>query len=161
MRGIVTLISFTLVFPFYVLAQDEASMTAPLVMKTLDTVSVSARFSNFASGYDYRLGVGTDQGQVSDATIELVKNDAPVQKKLLDFEQGYCSHWWDIDQISMQGFVFSSAEIPGKDESLTMKITVPKTAIDKINKLYILVAKKYGENRWYIEDGGELDSSNW
>ncbi len=161
MRRIVTVVSFSLVLSFYLQAQDQASMTAPLVMKTLETVSVSARFSDFVSGNDYRLGVGTDQGQISNATIELVKNDTVVQKKLLDFEQRYCSHWWDIDQISMQGFVFSSAETPEKDESLTMRVTIPKAAIGKINNLYILIAKKYGEDRWYIEDGGELSSSDW
>lgn len=161
MKGIVILTGFTLVFSFDLLAQDRASMTAPIIKPSVETIAFTARFSDFVAGDEHRLGVGTAKGKINKCTIELFKNETPLQKREVSFKQGHASHWWDINLISMRGFVFKPVDLPKKGETLTMTVTVPRAELNQVKKLYILVARRYAENLWYIEDGAEVDDSNW
>lgn len=137
-------------------AQYRATMTAPVIRPSTDEVVFNSEFSDFVPGADYRLGVGTAGGKVTSLKIELLKNDAVVKKNPVSFVQGYTSSWWDVDKVSIRGFVLARDELPEKGKKVRLKITLPRAEADKLKKIYILVARKYGTDRWYVEDGVEL-----
>lgn len=136
-------------------------MTAPVVKPTPEAVVMTARFNDFNAGSEYRIGVGAATAKIPNAKIELLKNDAPIDKTLTSFEQGYAQHWWKIDKIVSQGFALTEADFPKPDEKLSMRVTVPKAEADKLKKIYLFISKKYPEDRWYIEDGIELTDAHW
>ena len=150
-----------LIVPWLVMAQDRASMEAPLIRTTPDTVSFIALFSAFVPGGYYRLGVGTNGADLSSATIELLRDGTPVQVKIVNFTQGYTSAWWGVEQIRVRGCVLKRSQLPGNGGSLTLKFSIPRADAGKAGKLYVFVAKKYGPTTWYVEDGAELNRRHW
>ena len=139
------------------LAQSRASMASPVVKGTPEEITIVARFSDFNADDEYRIGVGTIKSGLPSAQITLDKDDAAISASLSDFEQGYTGSWWGVDKVNLRGF-----QIPGPAGSdLTLKLVVPRAEAESAEKIYLLVAKKYGENVWYVEDGIELTKENW
>ena len=137
-------------------------MSAPVIRAAPDgNVTFTAQFSEMAQTGEYRLGFAVPSGKISGAKLELLKNGNPVNLPLMDFEQGYCANWWGLTKVSAQGFVVLGNAIPGKEEKLTLRVTVPKVEMDKYKKVFLLVSRKYGTDVWYIEDGSEMDESFW
>lgn len=157
------LVTLVLCFGLFLFAQENrATMTAPVIRAMPEgNVSFSAQFTGLVGSGDYRLGFGAGSGKVPGAKIELLKNGNAVSLPLTGFEQGYCSNWWNINKVSIQGFLLSGNAVPSKDEKLTLKVTVPKAELDKVKKVYLLIARKYGTDVWYIEDGAEMDEAYW
>lgn len=145
---------------FSISAQDRASMSPPVIKNTMEEMVLAARFEDLAPGAQYRLGVGTDSGKIN-AKIELLKGNTLLQKNVVNFEQGYTSSWWNVERVFTQGFVLSQEDLPRENEQLTLRISIPRQELNKLKKLYILVARNYGETRWYVEDGIELDDTYW
>lgn len=158
MKHFTTIVLLFLAFSFLVYAQDRASMAAPTIKPSGVQVVFTTEFADFVPGADYRLGVGTAGSKIAGAKLELLKNKVVLKKNPTSFEQGYTSSWWDVDSVSVRGFLLLSKERLGK---VRLRVTLPRPEIDKLKKLYILVARKYGENRWYVEDGIELSDSHW
>lgn len=156
---LITIVSPTLIWPL--LGQDEASMSAPVLRGTPEEISVTTRFSNFVPGNRYRLGVGTAGDKIDNAKIELLKGDTPLSKKLASFRQGYAKDWFEVKEIVVQGFLFSAADLPRQDEELTLKVSIPRAEADRLKKFFVILAKHYPPNRWYIMEGAELDDSLW
>jgi hypothetical protein len=156
------LVTLVLGFSLFLFAQDRASMSAPVIRAMPEgNVSFSAQFSDLASTGEYRLGFGPATGKLNGAKIEVLKNGTPINSQISDFEQGYCSNWWNINKVSLQGVSLSGGTIPNKDEKLTLRVTVPKAELEKVKKVYMLVSRKYGTDVWYIEDGVEMNESYW
>ncbi len=42
-----------------------------------------------------------------------------------------------------------------------MKVTIPRTEADRLGRLFIIVAKQFGPDRWYIMDGAEINDTHW
>lgn len=135
-------------------------MTSPVIRTSTEEVTFSTEFSDFVPGADYRLGVGTAGSKLT-AKLELLKNEVAVEKAPASFVQGFASSWWDVDRVSVQGFVLSRAELPGKGEKLRLRVSLSRAHANTLKKIYVLVARKYGASRWYIEDGVEMDDSLW
>lgn len=162
MKNFAVLVLLSLTFSLPAGAQDRASMTAPVIKTTAEEVTFTVRFEDFVSGSEYRLGVGTAAGnKLTNVKMELSRNDQALKKNLVNFDQGYTASWWNVDKVSVQGFVMTPAELPGKDQKLVLKVTVLRAEADKVKKIFVLVARKYGEDRWYVEDGVELNDSHW
>jgi hypothetical protein len=156
------LVTVVLCFSLFLVAQDRATMSAPVIRAMPEgNVAFSAQFSDLAANGEYRLGFGTATGKVNGAKIEILKNGTPVNSQVSDFEQGYCSNWWNINKVSMQGISLSGSAIPDKDDKLMLRVTVPKAELEKFQKVYMLVSRKYGTDVWYIEDGVEMNESYW
>ncbi|MBI4444841.1 MAG: hypothetical protein HY645_02930 [Acidobacteria bacterium] len=156
---------FVLTIPWvttlFLLAQERASMTAPVVKSTSEAVVLTTRFNDLSAGKDYRVGIGVAGTVLSNVKVELLKNDTTLDKAAVSFDQGYTSNWWNVDKVSVQGFVLSETDLPAKDEKLGMRVTVPRSEVSKFKKLFVLLARKYDSERWYLEDGVELDESYW
>ncbi len=135
-------------------------MTAPVIKTSTEEVTFSTEFSDFVPGADYRLGVGT-AGPKLTVKLELLKNEVAVEKATFTFVQGFTSSWWDVERVSVQGFALSRAELPRKGEKLRLKVSLSREHANQHKKIYVLVARKYGASRWYIEDGVEMDDSLW
>jgi hypothetical protein len=143
-------------------AQDRATMSAPVIRAVPEgNVTISAQFADMSANGEYRVGFAIPTGKVPGIKLELLKDGTPVNLPVMDFEQGYCANWWGISKVSAQGFVVLGSAIPGKDQKLTLRVTAPKTELDKYKKAYLLVSRKYGTDVWYIEDGSEMDESYW
>ncbi|MGH9341715.1 MAG: hypothetical protein ACRD1R_19545 [Acidobacteriota bacterium] len=149
-----------LLSPVVHLAQGRASMSSPIIRTRADGVSITANFNDFSAGKKYRIGIGTAEGSLAGATIELLKNNAPVPQQLTAFKQGYTSNWWNVNGITARGWVFDADDFAG-GEVLTLKVNIPRAEIDKLKSLYIIVAKDYGSDLWYLEDGSELTEKYW
>jgi len=146
----------------FVAAQDRAVMSAPVIRAMPEgNVSFSAQFSDFASNGEYRVGFGPANGKLEGIKLELLKDGNPVSLQETSFEQGYASNWWNISKVSVQGFHLTGPNVPQQNQKLTFRVTVPKTELDKHKKVYMLIARKYGEDVWYIEDGAEMDETFW
>jgi hypothetical protein len=149
-------------FALPLLAQDRAAMSAPVIRPTPEGVTISAQFSNFASGGEYRLGIATVEGApLKAAQIELIKGEQRLPQNPVDFDQGHTSGWWQVNKVSTRGFFLKGNDLPTNDEKLTLRVTIPKEEIKKHDKVFLLVARKYGETVWYLEDGQDVDKSYW
>jgi hypothetical protein len=104
--------------------QVDASMSPPILNTGLEEISFTTRFSHFAGGSDYRLGVGTTGDELNNAKFELSKGDTVLSKKLVSFRQEFASAYFEVDEIFVQGFLFSSAELPDEGEEITLKATI-------------------------------------
>ena len=137
-------------------------MSAPVIRAAPEgNVTITAQFSEMAQTGEYRLGFAVPTGKVESVKLELLKDGTAVNLPVMDFEQGYCANWWGLTKVSAQGFVVLGSAIPGKEEKLTLRVTVPKAELDKFKKVFMLVSRKYGTDVWYIEDGSEMDESFW
>ena len=145
----------------FLYAQDRASMTSPVINTSKDEVIFSTEVSSFVPGADYRLGLGSADPKLTTVKIELLKNEEAVANTLVSFVQEHTSGWWDVDKVSVRGFVLGRDELPAKGEKLRLRVTLSREQADQFKKLYVLVARKYGENLWYLEDGVELTDSHW
>lgn len=158
--SVACLICLSLALPL--LAQNRAAMSAPVIRPTAEGVTISAQFSNFVSEGEYRLGIATADGTpLKAAQVELIKNDQPLSRNAVDFEQGHTSGWWQITKVSTRGFFLKGNDLPTNDEKLTLRVTIPKDELNKHEKVFLLVARKYGETVWYLEDGQDVDKSYW
>ena len=158
----VLLATFLFLIPdLFLLGQETASMSAPLLRTTPQEISLTARFSNFVQGSYYRLGIGTTAEQINDLEMEILKGNTVLAKELISFEQGFTQSWFEVDQISIQGFHFLRAEVPEAGEELTLKVSFPRAEGESHERLFIIIARRYSLDRWYIEDGSELEKSSW
>lgn len=136
-------------------------MEAPVIKTSVESVVVMARISDFTAGEDYRLGVGVASGSLSSAKVSAIRNGNPMSLDLVDFKQGFTSSWWNVDELSSKGFYLSGNSIPTGDGMISLRVEIPKADADKLNRLYIFVAKKYGGSVWYLEDGTELSGQDF
>ncbi len=144
-----------------VLAQTSATMSAPIIRSAEGAVRFSVRFSNFVPNSRYRIGIGIRGDKTPDVTLELLENEAAVSKDPVNFVQKNTNHWWGIPQLSVRGFAFSASELAGEGREFVFRMSLPRESADKAGKLYIFVSRDYGAETWYLEDGSELDESNW
>jgi len=42
-----------------------------------------------------------------------------------------------------------------------MKVTIPRAEAERLRRLFIIVTKQFGPDRWYIMDGAEINDSHW
>lgn len=141
--------------------QDRVSLAPPVLKGEPDQISFTTRFSGFVSGSDYRLGVGSTDGEIEGIQFELSQGGTSLSKKLVSFSQGYASQYFEVEEIQVQGFLFPSAELPGKGEEVGMKVTIPRAEAERLGRLFIIVTKQFGPDRWYIMDGAEINDSHW
>ena len=141
--------------------QDRASMEAPVIKTSPGTVVLMARISAFTAGEDYRLGLGVASGDLASARVELIRDGNTLSLDLASFKQGFTSSWWSVDELSAKGFYLSGSDIPTGAGTISLKVEIPKADADKLGKVYVFVAKKYGGSVWYLEDGAELTSQDW
>ncbi len=144
-----------------VLAQQGASMSAPIIRTAEGAIRFSVHFTNFAPDSRYRIGFGIRGDETPDVTLELQENETVVSKDPVDFVQKNTNHWWAIPQLSVRGYAFSASELVGEGKEFVLRMSVPREAAEKAGKIYIFVSRDYGGNTWYLEDGSELDESNW
>ncbi len=139
----------------------QAVMSAPVLRTSPEEIRFTARFSDFKAGEDYRIGVGTVGEKIRDATIELVKDDTVLPNQVETFEQGFARSWFEVDKISVQGFVLAASKLPAEGEALLLRVVVPRPEADRLKRMFVILARKYGPTRWYIEDGSELNDTLW
>ncbi|MEE8160720.1 MAG: hypothetical protein V3T61_03695 [Acidobacteriota bacterium] len=139
----------------------QAVMSAPVLRTSPEEIRFTARFSDFKAGEDYRIGVGTVGEKIRDATIELVKDDTVLPNQVETFEQGFARSWFEVDKISVQGFVLPPSKLPAEGEALLLRVVVPRPEADRLKRMFVILARKYGPTRWYIEDGSELNDTLW
>jgi len=144
-----------------VLAQESATMTAPIIRSAEGAVRLSVRFSNFVQGSRYRIAFGIPGEVTPEVTLELLENEAAVSKDPVDFVQKNTNHWWAIPQLAARGFAFSASEIGTEGKEFVMRVSVPRELAEKAGKIFVFVSRDYGGDTWYLEDGSELDESNW
>ncbi len=137
-----------------------ATMQAPVVQGSADEISLVASFDGFSDDSEYRIGVGSTGSKVPGLWLALYNGDDdalahPVQ----EFEQGNTKSWWSVDQVSAKGYVFSGKELGS--EEVTLKVKVSRTEAEAAKALYVFVAKKYGKDHWYLEDGVEVNEKHW
>ena len=141
--------------------QDRASMEAPLIRTTSEDVSLRVGFSDLILGKTYRIGVGTAQGQLASAQLQLKKGDEILEKETVLFVQQHTSSWWGVDSISAEGYELADTDLPEPGQELILEVRISKEEAVQLKQLFLLVARLYGANRWYPEDGMELKESDW
>ncbi len=135
-----------------------AEMSVPILKTTPELISVTTSFSAFEPGAEFRIGVGAS-GPMDNLEITLKEEGDDVPLGIVDFKQGYMSSWFEVDEVEAKGYTLGS-KFSG-DRRVTMKVTFPRPVADRLGKFYVFVSKKYGPNIWYLEDGSEIDKSNW
>jgi hypothetical protein len=153
------LLVFFLAAPVF--AQDRATMSAPVIRSTAEQVVITVRFEKMNSSRSYRIGLGDAGDKAPQATTTLTSNDKEVPIEATDFTQGNTSGWWKVDQLSCIGYVVSGPAVPAEGQSLLLQFTLPKKVADTYDKLFVFVSRDYGSHRWYLEDGTEIDKSDW
>ncbi len=139
----------------------RAVMSTPILKTSPDEISVTTSFSGFEPESEYRIGIGM-VGQPSEKVqLNLLKNDNRVSKSVEAFNQGYTSTWFEVDSVQLQGFRVAGPDLPGSDGRLTLKITLPRDEADRLGKFFIIVAKNYGSDTWYVEDASEVNETHW
>jgi len=161
MRKFRTLAFLWVILTASLVGQNRVSLAAPVLKGGPDQISFTTRFSSFISGSDYRLGVGTTGDDIEGIEIELSKGGTPLSKKLASFSQGYASAYFEVEEIQVQGFSFPSTDLPGEGEEVAMKVTIPRAEADRLGRLFIIVSKQFGPDRWYIMDGAEINDTHW
>jgi len=143
------------------IAQDRATMSAPVIRASGDEVIFSVRFENFSPDRSYRIGFGAKGEAVPDVQVALSNEDRDLPLEPMDFSQGNTKGWWKIEQVGARGYTIGKSEIPEAGKALTFKVTVPRDVADNYDKVYLFVSRDYGSGRWYLEDGSEIDKSDW
>lgn len=157
------LVALLAVLPFVTsaVAQDRATMSAPIIRSTPDGVSFTVRFQNFAEGRSYRVGFGSQGEQAPNVTLELLKEEQAFAQSPISFAQGNTSGWWGVEQVASRGYALGPEGLPDPEEALTFRVTMPRDVADRYEKLYLFVSRNYGSDRWYMEDGSEIDKTDW
>ncbi len=141
-------------------AQGRATMETPVIRGMVDKVTFSTRFSDFAAGSEYRIGVGGAKATLNGLEMELSSEDSGVlSHPTVSFTQGYTSSWWSVDEVRAEGFLFEKSTLDGK--TLTLRVEVPRDAAESAGRIFVFVAKKYSPTTWYLEDGAALTSEYW
>jgi len=160
MKKLVVVILFLSIGAF-LSGQDRATMSAPVIRAMPEGVTFSASFTDFSTGGDYRLGLAAAGGKLLGTKVELLKNGTALQLQPSDFDQNYTSNWWNVPKVLVHGYSLSGSNVPAKTDKVTLRVTVSKEELDKHKKVYMLIARKYGEGVWYLEDGVEMNETNW
>jgi hypothetical protein len=153
--------ALVLLTPTGLLAQESATMSAPVVRTAEGQVIFTTNVENFVAGSNYRIGVGGVGNSGPAASIELELGDSALAKPATDFTQGYTSHWWGMEALKSRGVALAPGDLPAAGERLTVRVKIPKESANGFDKLYIFVSRDYGGDTWYLEDGVELDKSYW
>lgn len=161
MRRFVLVTFLCVSFPWSLLGQGRASLSAPVLKAEPEGITFTTRFSQFVSGNDYRIGVGTDGEEITDAQFELSQGDSVLSKELFSFRQGFAKAYFNVEEILVRGFFFPASELPAAGEQLTLKVTMPRTEADRLKRLFIIITKQFGPDTWYIMDGAEINDSHW
>ncbi len=161
MRKFRTLTFLWVILTASLVGQDRVTLAPPVLKGEPDQISFTTRFSSFVSGSDYRLGVATTGEEIEGIEFELSQGGAPLSKKLVSFSQGFASAYFEVEEIQVQGFSFPSTDLPGEGEEVAMKVTIPRAEAERLGRLFIIVTKQFGPDRWYIMDGAEINDSHW
>lgn len=144
-----------------VFAQGRATMSAPVIRSTADQVTITVRIESLSADRTYRIGLGATGENAPGATATIHSGEKALPIEATNFVQGNTSAWWKVDQLSCIGFVVSGPAIPAAGQSLLLQFTLPKATADTFSKMYVFVSRDYGSQRWYLEDGTEIDKSDW
>ncbi len=137
-----------------------ATMQAPVVRGTVDEVSLVASFEGFSKDSEYRIGVGYTGSKVPTLKVALYNgDDEPLTHPVQDFDQGNTKSWWSVEQVSAKGYVFSGESLGS--EEVMLKVKIPRPDAEAAKAIYLFVAKKYGKDHWYLEDGVEVNDGHW
>ena len=161
MRKCALLIGLTLGLGWQILGQDPASMSSPRISTTAGAINFITRFSTFAPGGDYRLGVGTRGQRIRRIKMELLQGNKPLPKRRMTFPQGLAGPWFHVNEILVQGFVFRSAELPTQGEEFVLKVTIPRAEAEALGQLFVVLARRLVKDRWHIVDGTEINQTHW
>ena len=157
MKAIGALATLILVSGLIVLAQDTATMTAPVIRTNAEEIQFTVDCGDFEAGVDYRLGFGSVDG-VEGAQLELLEDGTAVDAELVSFNQGHTQTWWGMTELKMQGFLLQSASA-GK--TLRLRVKVPRSVADTLSAIYLGVSQDYGGGLWYLVDGAEVKQDLW
>lgn len=142
-----------------VLAQG-VTMGSPVVRIVEGDVLINVRVESFNAGDSYRIGVGVAGEAALPVEMTFIKAGNPVGE-VTEFTQGFTAHWWNVEQIICKGINLSGDMLPSDGEEGSLQISIPRTNMENVEKIYIFVSKDYGSETWYLEDGSELDKSFW
>lgn len=145
---------------FATVQAQGVTMGSPVVRIVESEVMINVRVESFNAGDNYRIGVGVAGETALPAEMTFTKGGNPVGE-VTEFTQGFTAHWWNVDQIICKGINLSGDMLPGEGEEGSLQITIPRASLENMEKIYIFVAKDYGSETWYLEDGSELDKSFW
>lgn len=136
-------------------------MSTPIIKSSTDEISVTASFSDFEPGKDYRIGCGTAGPNFQAAKFFLTKDGSKWTRSLESYDQGFTSSWFEVDKVNSQGYILASSDLPGSGERLTFKITLDRNEAENLGKFYMFIARKYGPDTWYVIDGYEINKKHW
>lgn len=143
---------------------QRASMESPIIKSTPDAISFTANFSQLDPNGTYRIGVGASGTHIEGAQLALqTSQGAALPVKPRGFKQGHASSWWGVSEIAAQGFDLVDPLISQAAGRFVLRFQVPRSVIDRlqVKSIYVFVAKKYGPETWYLEDGAELSDQYW
>ena len=159
MKGLIDPILIALMF--FAAAQERASMSSPVLRRAEGELIITTHFSAFIPGEAYRIGFGVTRGKLRGAKLEVSKNDTPLKNEVVEFVQDYTAVWWNVDQIMVEGFLLAPQDLPKEGAPITLRLTMPRAEADKLERIYVFVARRYGPKLWYIEDGTDIAKSDW
>lgn len=141
------------------LGQGRVAMSSPVIRSKEGSVFLVVNFSDFQPGSSYQIGIGSTSVDLTSAKIELVVDSRLSNAQLASFEQGNTQGWWGVSSIQVRGYRLGTSVGPG--QKLTLSVQMPIGLADQAGKLYLFVARDYGEELWYLEDGIELNNRYW
>lgn len=142
-------------------AQPRASMSAPVIKSTVESVTITTDFNNFVAGEEYRVAIATMGVKLPKTKIELSRGGQSLSLKPTTFNQGYADSWFGADSVLAKGFFLKASELPPRGEKVTFRVIIPRSEAKLLKKAFIFVARQYGPQTWYIEDGSEMDDTYW
>ena len=157
MKAIGALTALVLVLGLAVLAQDTATMTAPVIKTSVEEIQFSVDCGGFEAGGNYRLGFGSVDG-VEEAELELLEDGSAVEAELIHFDQDHTQTWWGMPQLKMRGYELQSAP---SGQTLKLRVRVPRSVADLLPAVYLGVARDFGGGLWYLVDGAEVEQDLW
>ena len=157
MKAIGALTALILVLGLVVLAQDTATMSAPVIKTNVEEIQFTVDCGDFEAGGDYRLGFGSVDG-VEEAQLELLEDGNAVEAELVSFNQDHTQTWWGMPQLKMRGFFLQSAPA---GQTLKLRVKVPRSVADTLPAVYLGLARDYGGGLWYLEDGAQVKKELW
>ncbi|HSR66875.1 MAG TPA: hypothetical protein VLU25_02945 [Acidobacteriota bacterium] len=141
-------------------AAGRAEMAAPILKTSTEEIVLTASFTSFDPGADYRIGVGAPARTINDYQMVLEQADKPMPVRETNFVQGYLSAWFGLEEVPAKGFVFKGSDV-NPDVRVQLQITLPRAEADRLQRFFVFVAKSYGPDTWYLEDGSEIRKENW
>lgn len=160
MKNQVLLVLLAVSLQGFLEGQDRPSLTAPVLKAEPETISFTTRITNLAPGSDYRIGVGAPT-DIQGGTFEVANGDAVLPMEPAAFKQGYATAYFEMDAIPALGYLFSSTDLPGPEEAIVLKVSVPREEADRLERIFIFVSKQFGPTTWYIMDGAEINNTHW